>query len=516
MVNPTKSQDKYQVLLQINNAIISELNLHKLFTRIAMVLEDTISFDFSAITLFNPSNNHLEMQPFGSTIGSHGIGPGVLLELNNSHAGWVFKKKKTLIANDLSRYKRFPFDELMYSEGIISYVVTPLISIDKVLGTLSLGSRIPNMFRNIDIEFLSLVAKQVALAIDNASCLKEIEDLKDQLEMENYYLQEEIKTQHNFEEIVGESAVLRDVFKQIELVANTDSTVLIRGETGTGKELVARAIHNLSDRKDRPLIKVNCPSIPEGLLESELFGHERGAFTTAYNRRIGKFELADSGTIFLDELGDLPLEAQAKLLRILQEKEFERVGGEQVIKVDVRIIAATNRNLKELVEKKFFRSDLYYRLNVFPITMPPLRERGDDIPLLASYFAQKYVKKLGKTIDSINERDLERLVGYSWPGNIRELENIIERSMILSDGKVLNIPGSLLLETNQISNFVEVQKMDEYMKDYILKVLKHTSWRINGDFGAAKILGMNPNTLRSRLDKLGIPRVPPPKNYDIS
>ena len=306
------------------------------------------------------------------------------------------------------------------------------------------------------------------------------------------------------------------VFKQIELVANTDSTVLIRGETGTGKELVARAIHNLSDRKDRPLIKVNCPSIPEWLLESDLFGHEKGAFTTAYNRRIGKFELADSGTIFLDELGDLPLEAQSKLLRILQEKEFERVGGEQVIKVDVRIIAATNRNLKELVEKKFFRSDLYYRLNVFPITMPPLRERGDDIPLLASYFAQKYVKKLGKTIDSINERDLERLVGYSWPGNIRELENIIERSMILSDGKVLNIPGSLLLETNQISNFVEVQKMDEYMKDYILKVLKHTSWRINGDFGAAKILGMNPNTLRSRLDKLGIPRVPPPKNYDIS
>lgn len=312
------------------------------------------------------------------------------------------------------------------------YVVVPLTAMDSTIGTLHLGSMSPGTFKNVDKEFLLLISKQIALAINNANSLKEIEDLKEKIEGENVYLQEEIKLEHNFEEIVGQSSKLRSVFKQIELVAKTDWTVLIRGETGTGKELIARAIHNLSKRKDRPLIKVNCPAIPSGLIESELFGHEKGAFTTALTEKIGKFELADCGTIFLDELGDLPLDAQAKLLRVIQEREFERVGGNKSIHVDVRIIAATNRSLEEAVSEGKFRSDLFFRLNVFPINIPPLRERKEDILLLAKYFIQKYMNKLGKNLKSVSGSTLKVLADYRWPGNIRELENIIERAVILS------------------------------------------------------------------------------------
>ena len=398
--------------------------------------------------------------------------------------------------------KRFQFDKTLYKEGVRSYVVVPLIAMDSTIGTLHLGSMNPDTFKNVDKEFLSLISKQIALAINNASCLKEIEDLKEKIAGENIYLQEEIKLEHNFEEIVGNSNKLKSVLKQIELVAKTDSTVLIRGETGTGKELIARAIHNLSGRNDRPLIKVNCPAIPSGLIESELFGHEKGAFTTALTEKIGKFELADCGTIFLDELGDLPLDAQAKLLRVIQEREFERVGGNRSIKVDVRIIAATNRSLEEAVSAGNFRSDLFFRLNVFPINLPALRERKDDVLLLAKYFIQKFMNKIGKDLKSVSDSTLKVLRDYHWPGNIRELENIIERAIILSTNDKLNIPKNLF--SVNISPAESYQKLDDLERGHILQILNDTGWRINGEKGAAQILGINPNTLRSRMEKLGI------------
>lgn len=334
---------------------------------------------------------------------------------------------------------------------------------------------------------------------------EEIEKLKDQLEMENQSLQEEIKESHNYEEIIGDSKVLKNVLSKVELVSDTDSTVLIRGDTGTGKERIARAIHNLSSRSKRALIKVNCPAIPSALIESELFGHEKGAFTGALAKKIGKFELADGGSIFLDELGDLPLDAQAKLLRVLQEREFERVGGTETLNVDVRIIAATNRDLETAVKDGKFRADLYYRLNVFPIDVPRLEERKEDIQLLATYFTQKYARKIGRKVKSIKEKDIMRLKSYSWPGNIRELENIIERAVILSKGQNLEISEDFFSALSDAPGLeARSLKLDDNERNHIINILNKTKWRIHGDKGAAKILGINPNTLRSRIVKLGI------------
>lgn len=334
---------------------------------------------------------------------------------------------------------------------------------------------------------------------------REIKKLQKSLEEENYYLKEEIKKEHNFEEIIGESKALQEILQKVKMVAGTDSTVLIRGETGTGKEQIARSIHNLSSRTQKVLVKVNCPAIPSGLIESELFGHEKGAFTGALTKKIGKFELADGGTIFLDELGDLPLEAQAKLLRVLQEREFERVGSNEIRKVDVRIIAATNRDLETAVKEGKFRADLYYRLNVFPISVPSLSERKEDIPLLAMYFTQRYANKIGKQIDSISDKDIERLKSYLWPGNIRELENIIERAVIVSTGSKLNL-GEIQSELSDMLSSMEFEplSLEHLEREHMKKVLNRTKWQIHGEKGAAKILGINPNTLRSRIVKLGL------------
>ncbi len=337
---------------------------------------------------------------------------------------------------------------------------------------------------------------------------KEIEKLKDKLEMENQSLQEEIKTSHNHEEIIGDSKILKEIMSKVETVSLTDSTVLIRGDTGTGKERIARAIHNLSSRNERALIKVNCPAIPSGLIESELFGHEKGAFTGALTKKIGKFELADGGSIFLDELGDLPIDAQAKLLRVLQEREFERVGGAETKEVDVRVIAATNRDLETAVKEGKFRADLYYRLNVFPLVLPSLKDRKEDIPMLATYFTQKYSRRMGRNISSINEEDVARLKSYSWPGNIRELENVIERAVILSKSNKLEINeeffGAL---SDLITSDDKSLNLEDIERNHIVDVLNKTNWKINGDDGAAKILGINPSTLRSRMAKLGIEKI---------
>jgi PAS domain S-box-containing protein len=333
--------------------------------------------------------------------------------------------------------------------------------------------------------------------------LSQVEQLKNRLQVENIYLQEEIKTEYNFEEIIGQSESLKKVLRKVEQVAPTDATVLIYGGTGTGKELIARAIHNLSPRKDRPLVKVNCGAISAGLVESELFGHEKGAFTGALQRRIGRFELADGGTIFLDEVTELPLDTQVKLLRVLQEEEFERVGSSKSINVDVRVIAATNRDIGEAVKAAKFRSDLFYRLNVFPLEVPPLRERKSDIPLLANFFLTKFSKKLGKQFQGISKDTMTRLTGYPWPGNIRELQNVIERAVLTSHSPVIQIDESILgLDAD--SETTPRETLEEVERAHILRVLEDTDWVIQGKGGAASILGINPNTLRSRMQKLGI------------
>lgn len=339
--------------------------------------------------------------------------------------------------------------------------------------------------------------------VENAlqAALSEIEELKDRLEQENIYLQEEIKLEHNFDEIIGRSKALKAALKKIERVAPTDTTVLILGETGTGKELITRAIHNRSARKERPLVKINCATLPANLIESELFGHEKGAFTGALQKRIGRFDLANGGTIFLDEIGELPLELQAKLLRVLQEGEFERLGNPRTLKVDVRVLAATNRNLEQEVRSNRFRQDLYYRLSVYTIPLPSLRERKEDIPLLAQALVRKFNKKLGKRIDQIPQKTMERLQQYAWPGNIRELENVIERGVINAPDTILRVD---LPKTAMLPGEEEDKPLEEIEREHILRILDKTGWKIAGPGGAAEILDMNPSTLRSRIHKLGI------------
>ena len=334
--------------------------------------------------------------------------------------------------------------------------------------------------------------------------MTEVEQLKNRLQAENVYLQEEIKLNHNFGEIIGRSPAMKKVLGKVEQVAATDATVLILGETGTGKELIARAIHNLSPRANRPLVKVNCAALPANLIESELFGHEKGAFTGATARKAGRFELADGGTIFLDEIGDLPLELQAKMLRVLQEGDFERIGGTKTLHVDVRVIAATNRDLEKLIEEKQFREDLYYRLNVFPLSLPPLRERPGDTALLVRHFIEKYSKKLGKEIDTMPQKVMAALQAYDWPGNVRELENIIERALILARGATLRLDDLLINSRKSTTPTAPAGTLKDVERHHILQVLEQTHWRIEGQRGAAIRLGLNPSTLRSRMRKLGI------------
>ncbi len=396
---------------------------------------------------------------------------------------------------------------------IKSYLSMPIFFEGRAVGTLHITSVYKNNFDEDEIKLLDLVAQQIETAINNAKhaealkeALTEVEELKNRLQAENIYLQEEIKTEYNFEEIIGESPLLKNLLLDIEKVAPTDAAVLILGETGTGKELIARAIHNLSHRRERPLVKVNCGAISAGLVESELFGHEKGAFTGAVQQRIGRFELADKGTIFLDEVGELPPETQVKLLRVLQEGEFERVGSSMPIKVDVRIIAATNKKLKEEIKSGSFRSDLFYRLSVFPLTVPPLKERKSDIPILANFFLAKFAKDMGKRIDGISGGTMERLMSYSWPGNIRELQNVIERAVVLAREPIVRIDEALEERADEGIGAPDSGTLEDVERAHILRVLEDTNWVVHGKNGAALILGMNPDTLRSRMKKLGIKR----------
>ncbi len=401
-----------------------------------------------------------------------------------------------------------PTAKRMLELGIQSFCAIPLITRKGKLGTLNLGSTADHAFAPQDISFLKQVAAQVAIALDNARAYREIAELTDKLKKEKLYLQDEIRSVLNFEEIVGDSPALQRVLAQVNTVAPLDATVLILGETGTGKELIARAIHRMSSRKDASFIKLNCAAIPTGLLESELFGHEKGAFTGAISAKIGRLELADKGTLFLDEVGDIPLELQPKLLRVLQDQEFERLGGVRTIRVNIRLLAATNRDLAKSVAAREFRSDLYYRLNVFPVHMPPLRERGKDIQLLVRYFVQKFARRMNKQIETIPAETMDALARWEWPGNVRELENFIERSVILSEGTILKVPLSELRPVYEDAR--QDATLESLEREHILRMLRETGGVIAGLRGAAARLGMKRTTLQSRMLKMGISR----KDYE--
>ncbi len=495
-------------LLEINNAIVTNLDRPSLFRSITQSLGQILPFDRAVLMLYQPERDSLRVAALEGTLTARRYGAvGTEIDRRGSHAGWALDHKQCLLRRDLAEELQFPIEEKILAEGIRSYIVAPLIGKEKPLGTLNVGSETPRRYCEDDAMFLLGVAGQVTLAIENMLAYEEIAALKLQLEQENIYLQEEIRTEHNFEEIVGGSAAVRKALQAVETVAPTGATVLILGETGTGKELIARAVHNLSPQKDKPLVKVNCAALASTLIESELFGHEKGAFTGALSRKIGRFELANGGTIFLDEIGDLPLELQAKLLRVLQEGEFERVGGSQTIKVSVRVIAATNRNLAEAVKAGSFRSDLFYRLNVFPLTLPALRERSEDIPLLVSHFLSRFAKKLGKPLERLSKESMDRLMRYDWPGNVRELLSVIERATILARGPVVHVEDSLDLRLRAEADSPGLGKLEDMERAHILRALEETNWMIDGPRGAALILGIHPNTLRSRMQKLGIKKL---------
>lgn len=518
-----KSEERNRTLLKINNAIITNLTPEALFRSAYEAIRRVVSFDRAAFLLHQRETKTLKLVSMDSDTESEFFRLGKDYDLQETRiSAWVLDRQHAVVRGDLEKEQQSAGDQHLVNEGIQSYCVVPLVAMGDSIGTFTVWSEAKNRYSEADAELLQEVANQVALAIANMKSYEEIASLKAKLEKENVYLQEEIRTEHNFEEIVGNSTELLDLLRRVDQVAPTDSSVLIYGETGTGKELIARAIHNRSTRKSRPLVKVNCSAISAGLVESELFGHVKGAFTGAFERRIGRFELADGGTIFLDEVGELPLETQVKLLRVLQEREFEPVGSNRSVHVDVRIIAATNRSLRESINAGTFRSDLYYRLNVFPLEVPPLRERRADIPQLAMFFLSRYSRNLGKRMEGISAAATERFRSYSWPGNVRELQNIIERAVILSHGPLLEVDTDLISvstsetlrdTTRKAGDVVQstepapaLKTLDEVERDHISAVLLQTRGVIEGANGAAKTLGMHPNTLRHRMEKLGLKR----------
>jgi formate hydrogenlyase transcriptional activator len=510
---------RYRTLLEINNAIISSLTRDALFRAIAGAVARVMPFDRTAIFLHDPARDVLRLFVLESSLPSTYFHVGLEIPAASSHVGAVFQRQQPLLRRDLEQERTYPAESQALADGVRSFVIVPMTARGRPIGTFAVASTRPGQYDDADVAFLQDVANQVGLAIENMVAYEEIAALKARLERENAYLQEEIQREHNFVEMVGSSPALRAVLDRIEKVAPTDSTVLISGETGTGKELIARAVHSRSRRTERPLVKVNCSAISAGLVESELFGHVKGAFTGALERRIGRFELADGGTIFLDEVGDLPLDVQVKLLRVLQEQEFEPVGSSVTKRVDVRVIAATNRDLRTAVEAGRFRADLYYRLNVVPLEVPPLRERASDVPELAAFFLARYAKRFGKPVGTISEATMRRLTSYAWPGNVRELQNVIERAVVLAQGAVLEVdpdavpvdavtPAPRHPEAPPVHQEGEglAEMLERVERAHLLAALERSGGIVEGPRGAATLLKMHPNTLRSRLDKLGIKR----------
>jgi formate hydrogenlyase transcriptional activator len=496
-------QERLQLILGLTNQVVANLELSELLHAISGSVRRVMACDAAAVMLPDEEGKNLRVHALDYPDSRGIFTEGGLVPIEGSLPGDAFRTREAIVVNQLDPAI---IPEEMYKkakgEGMNSFCDLPLVSRKRLLGVLAVGRRAENTFDQDQVNFLTQVANQVAIGIENAIVYGEIAELRDKLAQEKLYLEDEIRGEMDFEGIIGQSSGLRHVLSLVETVAPSDSTVLLLGETGTGKELIARAIHDRSRRKDRTLVKLNCAAIPTGLLESELFGHERGAFTGAISQKTGRLELADQGTLFLDEVGDIPIEIQPKLLRALQEREFERLGSTQTKKVDVRLVAATNRDLEKMIQSREFRSDLYYRLNVFPIRIPPLRERPEDIPLLVRYFTQKYARRMEKQIESIPSAILKKLSNWHWPGNIRELENFIERSVILSHGSTLRVPIGEL--TNSTHEPVRTGTSDAAEREKILRILRETKGRVAGADGAAARMGIKRTTLISRMKKLGI------------
>jgi formate hydrogenlyase transcriptional activator len=502
-----RERDRSQLLLEITHTLVSNLNLRELLSAISACLRRVVPHDAAGLALYDQSTSNLRLTAMDFPEHEDVFIEDEIVELDGTDAGRAFTTRLPVISGSAPAS-----DSVWKRSGLKSGVRVPLISRDRVLGILGVGRLSEDSFTQEDLDLLTAVGEQVAIAVENALAYQKIDALKNKLQEEKLYLQEEIRSEYNFEEIIGTSQALKRALADVQTVAPTDSTVLIFGETGTGKELIARALHNLSGRSEHPLVKVNCAAIPTGLLESEMFGHERGAFTGAIDQRKGRFELAHRGTIFLDEVEEIPLELQPKLLRVLQEQEFERLGSGKTIRVDVRVLAATNADLAQMVAEKKFRNDLYYRLNVFPITLPPLRERAEDISLLVHFFAQKFAQQMKKPIKTIPTETISRLTSYGWSGNIRELQNLIERAVILSRGSALEVPLAELRRPGNGGLVNQLQgptMLEEVEREHILKVLRETGWVIGGPAGAATRLGLNRTTLNNRMRKLGIIRPRP-------
>ena len=515
-----RQNERLQLLLNLTSRITSNLDLREVLRAISANFREVMRCDGAGVWLPGEEAGTFKLYAFDAPVNKGFAKEEVIITLpDDDPARRAFETMKPMVAtvDEIGWPGGGEGYRLAAAESVKSACFIPLVNRGRALGDLMIVRLTEGTFTAEDVDFLSQAAGQIAIAIENALAYREISELKDKLAQEKLYLEEEIRSEMNFAEIVGKSSALRKVLKRVETVAPTDSTVLIYGETGAGKELIARAIHDLSPRKSKAFVKLNCAAIPTGLLESELFGHERGAFTGAIAQRIGRFEVANGGTIFLDEIGEIPLELQTKLLRVLQEREFERLGSSRTLRTDARLIAATNRDLEAMVAEQKFRSDLFFRLNVFPIQVPPLRERHGDIPLLVRHFAQQFSKRMNKTIDTISSATMEALSRYHWPGNIRELQNVIERAVITSTGPVLKVDVADLKISKPSSpaekgsaqgstNGGLRDTLEETERQQILKALKQSNWVVAGPKGAAAKLGMKRSTLQLRMSKLGISR----------
>ena len=523
-----RERDRKQLLLEINNTISTKLDIRDLLRATSESLRGYFQHDFAGLALYDSESKQMVTSGLDLSRPAEYFVDGAYFPVEGTLNGLAFTTREPVVRHQIDPHesswthaRRFFADM-----GLRSYYCVPLLTRGRAVGVLNLGSRKENALNDHDVELLQHIGMQIAIAVENTLAYQEISVLKNKLASEKLYLEEEIRTEHNFSEIVGQSAELKTILQQVATVAPTDSAVLLMGETGTGKELIARAIHNLSARQERTLVKLNCAAIPTGLLESELFGHEKGAFTGAIASRVGRFELAHKGTLLLDEIGEIPLELQPKLLRVLQEQEFERLGSSRTVKTDVRLIAATNLDLRQMVAERKFRSDLYYRLNVFPIMIPPLRDRTGDIPLLVGYFTQKHALRMNKKIQSVSKETIDALCRYPWPGNVRELENFIERAVILTSSSELQAPLSELaaatqapaselgvataglhLDDGEVAAAAPGPRpvtLEDVERAHIEEILKQTRGVIGGKGGAAELLGLPISTLRNRMKKLGL------------
>jgi formate hydrogenlyase transcriptional activator len=504
-----RERDRLRLLLEVTNNVVSHLELSDLFQAVSTALRDCFHHEYTGLWLFEEGSSRLRCVGMDFPSNRGFMQQMQMADVTPAEVEDIRSRLPRLI--DREKIAQLPAQIAMpvLAENIRSGVSIPLVSGSKPLGILTLGSTEESKFRQEELGLLVQVGNQVALAIENALAYEEVAEARNHLNTEKTYLEDEIRYDHNVEDIVGKSRALREVLSKAEIVAKTDATVLLMGETGTGKELIGRLIHNQSSRRDHTFVKLNCAAVPSGLIESELFGHERGAFTGAVATKVGRFELAHQGSLFLDEIGDIALDLQPKLLRVLQEKEFERLGGTRTLKVDARLVAATNRDLARMVSSGEFREDLYYRLAVFPIQLPPLRERRQDIPLLVEYFVASYARRMKKRIKEIPTQALKAMTEWAWPGNIRELQNFIERAVILTKGECLNVPieelkSPRMERTSKENGTARSLNLREVEREAILEALRTTNGRIGGAGGAAELLGLKRTTLQSRMRLLNV------------